>query len=45
MTNAEYRQWLIEEILNDDKQHRFDKETLSKKSIRALEIIFDNLYI
>lgn len=44
MTNAEYRMWLIEEILKDDEKNRFDEETLHKKSIRSLEIIFDNLF-
>lgn len=42
MTNADYRQWLIDNILIDSK-YKFEKETLEKKSIRSLEIIYDNL--
>lgn len=44
MTNAEYRQWLIREIIADSKG-RFTAEDLQGKSIRSLEIIFDHLYI
>ena len=43
MTNAEYRQWLIEEIIIDSKG-KFTRERLEKKSIRSLEIIYDNLF-
>ena len=43
MTNAEYREWLIEQIIVDSK-YRFTQETLENKSIRSLEIIYDNLF-
>ena len=44
MTNSEYREWLIEQIIIDSK-YRFTRESLEHKSIRSLEIIFDNLCI
>ena len=42
MTNAEYKQWLIEEILKYQASNQFTEEELCKKSVRVLEIIFDN---
>jgi len=47
MNNAEYRHWLITQILNDQNELKDDpkwtQENLAKKSIRILEIIYDNL--
>ena len=41
MTTKEYKQFLIEGILSWAAE-RFTREELEKKSIRALEIIYDN---
>lgn len=41
MKNADYRCWLIDEIMK--LSDRFDYEYLSKRSIRVLEIIYDNI--
>ncbi len=43
MDNAEYRKMLIDGILEFQTQEQFTKEELQKKSIRVLEIIFDNV--
>lgn len=43
MTNSEYRAWLIEEILKMQTKGQFTRDELSKKSIRVLEIIHDNV--
>ena len=43
MTNAEYRQWLIDKILKMQTKNQFVKADLENKSIRTLEIIFDHV--
>ena len=43
MTNAEYRRWLIGEILKMQTKNQFVKADLENKPIRALEIIFDHV--
>ncbi len=43
MDNQEYKQFLINNILEWQKQEQFKHEDLEKMSIRALEIIFDNV--
>lgn len=40
MTNQEYREFLINSIM--EWTNKFTVEDLRKKSIRALEIIYDN---
>lgn len=42
MTNAEYRMWLIKEIVNDSSG-LYTEEELRKKPIKTLERIYDNL--
>lgn len=43
MTNTEYKQMLIKDILEWQTKDQFDKEELEKKNIRSLEIIHDNV--
>ena len=43
MTNKEYKQWMIECILQWQSENTFTRESLEKKTTRALEIIFDNV--
>lgn len=43
MTNKEYKDMLIENILNWQTRKQFNREELNKKTIRALEIIHDNV--
>lgn len=43
MTTQEYKKFLIEGILEFQKNNLFDKETLEKKSIRVLERIYDTV--
>lgn len=43
MTNAEYKQMLIRDILEWQSRNQFTNEELEKKSIRSLEIIHDNV--
>ena len=41
MTNKEYKQFLIKNILQWQTRNQFSKEDLETKSIRALERIHD----
>lgn len=43
MTNKEYKEMLINNILDWQTKNQFTKEQLQKKTIRALEIIHDNI--
>jgi hypothetical protein len=43
MTDLEYKEWLIGGILEFQTKTSFNKEELDKKSIRTLEIIYDNV--
>lgn len=43
MTNKEYKEMLINDILKWQTQNKFTKEELNKKPIRVLEIIYDNV--
>lgn len=43
MTNKEYKQDLIKNILQWQTRNQFTKDDLEKKSIRVLEIIHDNI--
>lgn len=43
MTNQEYREMLIKNILEFQTRGQFTEEQLKKKSIRALENIHDNV--
>ena len=43
MTNAEYREMLINNILEWQTDNQFTREQLEKKSIRVLERIHDNV--
>ena len=43
MNNKEYREMLINGILEYQTKEQFTKEELDKKSIRTLEIIYDNV--
>lgn len=43
MTNKEYKNMMIENILNWQTRKQFTREELGKKTIRALEIIHDNV--
>ena len=43
MTNKEYRDFLINGILEFQSNNQFTKDELLKKSIRVLEKIFDNV--
>lgn len=43
MTNQEYRKFLIDFILEVQKECNHTREQLEKRSIRVLEIIFDNV--
>lgn len=43
MTNKEYREMLISCILDYQTKRQFTGEELRKKSIRTLEIIYDNV--
>lgn len=43
MTNAEYKNMLIEDILKWQTKNQFTKMELKKKPIRVLEIIYDNI--
>ena len=43
MTNKEYRQMLIDGILDYQTKGQFTREQLEKKPIRTLEIIYDNV--
>ena len=44
MNNQEYREFLINHIMWWQKPGQFKREDLEKMSIRALEIIFDNVW-
>lgn len=41
MTNVEYREMLINDILEWQTRNQYTREELQKKSIRALEKIYD----
>lgn len=41
MTNTEYKQMLINDILEWQTRNQYTREELQKKSIRALERIYD----
>ncbi len=41
MTNVEYREMLIKNILSWQTNNQFTREELEKKNIRSLEIIHD----
>ena len=43
MTTAEYKQMLINDILEWQTRNQYTREQLQKKSIRALEKIYDNI--
>lgn len=43
MTEAVYRQMLIDGILDYQTKGQFTREELQNKSIRTLEIIYDNV--
>lgn len=43
MSNADYREMLIDNIMEWQTRNQFTREELQKKSIRALEIIHDNV--
>jgi len=43
MTNAEYRTFLINGIIEWQTKMQFSKEELEKKPIRVLERIYDNI--
>ena len=43
MTNAEYREMLINNILEWQTNNQFTREELEKKTIRVLERIHDNV--
>ena len=43
MTNMEYRQMLINDILVFQTRGQFTREQLEKKPTRTLEIIYDNI--
>lgn len=43
MTNAEYREMLIDGILEYQTKEQFTREELEKKPIRTLERIYDNV--
>ena len=43
MTNAEYKEMLISNILEWQTRNQFTKEELQKKPIRVLEVIHDNV--
>lgn len=43
MSNREYKEMLISHILEWQTKEQFTKEQLEKKSIRMLEIIYDNV--
>lgn len=43
MNNAEYKEMLINNILEWQTRNQFTKEELQKKSIRVLETIHDNV--
>lgn len=41
MTQAEYKQWLIDEILQRKTNNNNSREQLQKFSVRTLEKLFD----
>lgn len=43
MNNTEYKEMLINNILEWQTRNQFTREELQNKSIRALEIIHDNV--
>lgn len=43
MTNAEYKEMLISDILEWQTRNQYTREELERKSIRALERIYDNV--
>lgn len=43
MNNQDYKQFLINNILEWQNHQQFKREDLEKMSIRALEIIHDNI--
>ena len=43
MTNTEYKEMLISNILEWQTKNQFTKEELQKKPIRVLEVIHDNV--
>ncbi len=43
MSNEEYREMLIEGILEFQIKRQFTREYLEKLSIRSLEIVYDNV--
>lgn len=46
MTDREYREWLVTEIITDRKawckRNKETRETLNKKPLRIIEKIYDN---
>lgn len=43
MTNKEYKEMLINNIMEWQTRNQFARKQLEKKTIRALEIIHDNV--
>ena len=43
MTMQDYKKFLIDNILSWQTANQFTREELEKKSVRALEIIHDNI--
>ncbi len=43
MTNKEYREFLIDGILEFQTKSQFSREQLEKMSIKTLEKIYDNI--
>lgn len=43
MTPREYKNFLIDDILDFQTHNQFTREVLEKKSVRTLEIIYDNV--
>ena len=43
MDMKDYKKFLIDNILSWQKRNQFSREELEKKSVRALEIIHDNI--
>ena len=43
MTNLEYKKMLIDGILEFQTRNQWTREKLNEKSIRVLEIIYDNV--
>lgn len=43
MTAREYKEWMIERILEWQTRNQFTREELEAKRIGVLELIFDNV--